>query len=511
MQEYDVVVIGAGNAGLSAACKMAKSGKKTLLLERHNLPGGCATSFRRGRFEFETSLHELCDYGPPSDPGEVRKLLNDEYGLDIRWCEVPDTFRVIGKSYDGSLLDVTMPAGQQAFIDKMEAYVPGSRQSMENFFELAEETLAAIGYISASSGKADSNYLKEHYPNFLRTAAHTTNKVFRALKIPRKAQEILNTYWSYLGVDTERLSFMHYAAMVHKYINRSAYIPELTSHGLSLALLERFREMGGEVWFHTEATRILFSDDQHVCGVETNQGSVACRYVISNVNPHTVYANMLPAEIVPERELKLANARKHSGRAFVLYLGLNKSAEELGISDYSIFLPPSMDSAATFRTMNSIADNDYSIFLCYNVVNPKISPPGTAVLSFTTFYSEDCWGKVNPEDYVKTKNGVARRMIEKFEATTGIAIQDAIEEVAVATPWTFARYIGTPQGTMYGYETNEWDSMMARLMMLNEDYPIKGLKFAGAFGPRGDGYSATYICGELIAKLTLKDMAEEAK
>ena len=52
--------------------------------------------------------------------------------------------------------------------------------------------------------------------------------------------------------------------------------------------------------------------------------------------------------------------------------------------------------------------------------------------------------------------------------------------------------------------------MMPRLMMLGEDYPIKGLKFCGAGGPRGDGYSAAYICGDLMGKLTLKQMAEEA-
>ena len=36
----------------------AKAGKKTLLIEQHNLPGGVASSFRRGRFEFDTALHD---------------------------------------------------------------------------------------------------------------------------------------------------------------------------------------------------------------------------------------------------------------------------------------------------------------------------------------------------------------------------------------------------------------------------------------------------------------------
>ena len=73
MRKYDAVVIGAGNGGLAAACRMAKGGKKTLLIERHNLPGGCASSFRRGRFEFETALHEICEWGTKENPGGCRK------------------------------------------------------------------------------------------------------------------------------------------------------------------------------------------------------------------------------------------------------------------------------------------------------------------------------------------------------------------------------------------------------------------------------------------------------
>lgn len=510
MLQYDVIVAGAGNGGISAACKLAKEGKKVLLIERHNIPGGCASSFRRGRFEFEVSLHEFCDFGPAEDPGDARQILIDQYGLDISWLRVPDTFRVIGTARSGHRIDATMPCGVKAFIDKMEEYVPGSRQSMEDFFALAKETQEATVYINSSNGNPDSSVLKKQYPNFLRTAAYPTNKVLDALKMPEDAQDILNTYWVYLGVDTERLSFMHYAAMVYKYVSRSAYIPELTSHGLSLALIERFRQMGGEVWYNTTVNKVLFDGDR-ACGVSTTQGDVKADYVILNINPHIAYANMIPKEVIPEREIKLCNARSHCARAYVLYLGLNKSAEELGIKDYSIFFPSTMDSQKTFDSMRGLDSNNYSIALCYNVVNPGISPEGTCMMSFTTCFSEDVWGDVKVEDYAAQKNKIAKRMIDQFERETGIAIHDAIEEFEVASPWTFARFINSPQGTMYGYETNEWDSMMARLMMLSEDYPIKGLKFVGAHGPRGDGYSSTFICGEVIGRLTLKDMEAEGK
>ena len=62
-KRYGYVVIGAGLGGLGAAVELAGNGADTLLLERHNLPGGNATSFVRGRFEFEPSLHEIGSAG----------------------------------------------------------------------------------------------------------------------------------------------------------------------------------------------------------------------------------------------------------------------------------------------------------------------------------------------------------------------------------------------------------------------------------------------------------------
>ena len=82
MSDYDVVVIGAGNGGLTSALTLAKNGLKVLLLEKHNIPGGCATSFIRGRFEFEVALHQLSGMGTDDRPGPLRELLRELGVLD---------------------------------------------------------------------------------------------------------------------------------------------------------------------------------------------------------------------------------------------------------------------------------------------------------------------------------------------------------------------------------------------------------------------------------------------
>ena len=509
MPKFDAVVIGAGNGGLAAACRLAKAGKKTLLIEQHNLPGGVASSFRRGRFEFETALHELCEFGSAENPGGCRQTIVDEFGLDINWYMVPDNFRVITTARDGSPIDATLPCGRENFINKMEEYVPGCRESVEKFFDLGTETLAAGKYMTASGGHPDSKLMQEKYPNFLRTAAYPVNRVLKALKMPDKAQDIMNTYWGYLGVDADHLSFMQYVNMVCLYVNHGAWIPEKTSNQLTTGLLERFRAMGGTAWFNCRAEEILFDEEEHVTGLRTTSGTVDTRYIICNANPTMTYANLVPQSIVPDRERKLAAARRYSARMFVVYMGLNRSAEELGLKDYSYFLPQSADSVKEYESLKRIETNKYNIALCYNVVNPKASPEGTCIVSLTTTYMEDCWSEIDPKDYVKTKNKVASDMIDWFEEKTGIIIRPYIEEFEVATPWTFCRYASVPQGAAYGYELRDWDNMMPRMMMMREEYPIKGLRFCGAASIRGDGFNSAIFSGDMMGKLTLAQMKEE--
>ena len=58
-KKYDVIVIGSGLGGMTAANRLAKGGSSVLLLEAHNKLGGFATWFKRqtGDHIFDVSLH----------------------------------------------------------------------------------------------------------------------------------------------------------------------------------------------------------------------------------------------------------------------------------------------------------------------------------------------------------------------------------------------------------------------------------------------------------------------
>ena len=507
MKKYDAVVIGAGNGGLTAAVRLLQGGARVLLVEKHNLPGGFATSFRRGRFEFEASLHELNDFGTADNAGDLRELF-DQLGMTnkVEWLQIPEAYRVISRA---EKLDATLPFGVKEFIDKTEKYVPGSRESVTKFFDLAEEVRLAQAYSNSVNGKTDPKVMVNKYGNFVRSGSYSVNEVLRALKMPKKAQDILNAYWCYLGAHCDDLSFVHYASMVNRYMKRGASMPKMRSHEISLAFVERIRELGGDVLFNTEAVKILTDDkDGGVSGVVLDDGTqIETRHVVANCAPHLVFGRMM--DKAPEAEVRATHARKFAGRGFTMFLGLNKSADELGVENHNYFLYDTMDTAAQYEKMRTIKDNNAQATVCLNRAYPECSPKGTCMMYFTTLYMSDDWGNVKPEDYYKTKNYVANKMIDRFEQDTGAKLRDSIEEISVATPMTYAHYCGHPEGVIYGYESQYWDGLMPRLQMMAEDHKVRGLRFAGGYAMRLSGYSSAYFSGDIVGRQTVGDIKRE--
>ena len=503
MDAYDVIVVGAGNGGLTAAATTAKQGLKTLLLEKHNIPGGCASSFRRGRFEFETTLHEMSGYGNAEAPGQVRKLF-EALGVRAEMIPVEDAFRAIVTGPDG--YDVTLPTGIEAFVAKMEQTVAGSGKSVSDFFKLAGDVGRAMGYLG--KGAPDPAVLAAEHLNFMKVAAQPVGAVLDDLGMPKRAQEIFMTYWPYCGTPRSEFSFVLYALMVNNYISQQAYITKDRSHEISLALEECVRNYGGEIWYNTEVTKLLIKDGRCYGVVIAGGRELRAKQVIANISPNRVFGSMVDESEAPKGEIKRANARKVGMTGFCVYLGLDKSPEELGIKDYSVFISSTADSDEQFRRMHTLEENDFFIMNCLNIDNPDCSPPGTSLLWSTTLYGPEVWASVKPSEYKATKNRLAKKMIDQYEAATGIRIHDCIEEISVTTPATFARYLHTPNGAIYGYHNQLWDTMLPRVMSMRDEQYVQGLRFCGGHSTLTLGYGPSYENGQMMGSLAALDIKE---
>ena len=510
MDKYDVIVIGAGNGGLGAACRILNAGKTCLVCEKHNIPGGFATSFVRGRFEFEASLHEFNGIGTPEEPGSTR-ILFEQLGVadKIEWIQLKDAYHLISEA-EG--YDYVMPFGWEAFAKANNQLHPDGEKYINEFFELCQQIRDAMGYIGEMKGRPDPQVMMEKYPDYLACGSYSVNEAFEALGYPKEIVDNLNTYWCYLGADGNNLSFLHYANMIYSYFSKGATIPKYRSHELSIAFEERIHELGGDIWFNSEVEKILTDEEGHVCGVRLKDGrEIESRHVIANCSPHVVYGKLLDSGAVPERALRLTNFRKLAGRGFTVFLGISRSAEELGLKDHNYFIYDTSDSVKQYESMKTIGNTAAQATVCLNNADPDCSPEGTCIIYMTTLFTDDAWSSVAKEDYFKVKNKVAADMISRFEKATGTCIHDYIEEIAIATPETYARYCGHPQGTVYGYESQYYDGLMNRIQMVEEDRFVPGLRIGGGYGERLLGFPSSYKSGVNEASRTLRDMEKEGR
>jgi len=505
---YNVIVAGAGNGGLVAAAILAKKGVKVLLLEQHNLPGGFASSFVRGRFEFETSLHELCSMGEPDDKEGIRRIFEDQLGIEESFIKVPEAYRIIIPE-EG--INTSIPFGVEYFIEAIEKVVPGSKKSVKHFWQLVEDIHNAIIYVGRSQGKVDKMEMLRNHSNFIKTGGYTVDEVLNALKMPLKAQRIVTAYWCYLGVPTSRLSFTIFASMLRTYIRGGGWIPRYRSHGFTTALDKKIHELGGEVEYNTRIKKILVKDGK-ISGVETSKGEfIRTNHVIANISPTAVYNKLIyPQNQVPEIAYKYVNARTHGVTLLVVYLGLDKSAEELGITDYSYFIYDKGSTDALYHesTKNLEIAHPAQATVCLNKAIPDCSPPGTSIVYITTLFRPESWKNVKEENYFDLKTKFANQLINDFEKATGTKIHDSIEECEVATPITFSHYTKVYNGVIYGYENDIWDSVVARLQSMNYEKYIDGLEFCGGFSMQGHGYSSSLDSGRLAALITLQKLIE---
>ena len=81
-----------------------------------------------------------------------------------------------------------------------------------------------------------------------------------------------------------------------------------------------------------------------------------------------------------------------------------------------------------------------------------------------------------------------------------------IEQISIATPMTYARYGGHPEGGIYGYESKYDDGLTARLLMMKDDKMTKGLRFCGGSAMRLSGYSSAYFSGDISGRQTAGDI-----
>jgi prolycopene isomerase len=497
MPVYDAVVIGAGNGGMTAALTLAQAGKKVLLLERHNIPGGCATSFVRGRFEFEVALHQLSGMGSQERPGPLRAILGEMGVMDrLEFVEIENLYRVV---FPGTF-DITLPTNREGLVAELAKLFPGEGDAVSRFMDLvyrfSMEMVQGLFF-------HDPDISKEKYPVYFTYAFRNSQEVLDEFFESPLLKSILSVYWGYVGVPPSMLPFGDLAIMLWAYIEFKPYHLKGGSQAMSNALLDAYLAAGGEVRFNCAAKKIVVAGGA-VKGVITEQGDrVETACVVSNASTIHTYIDLIDREEVPAAELNAFKSHTIGPSAFTLYMGLDCEPAEVGIHETTNFITTTVDADRAFDLWKTMEQQGWALLTCYDVSDPDFSPPGTCQAALVALQYGDPWYAVSPQEYADAKYRYAEGMLQLAEKVFP-KIRGHIEEVEAATPLTHLRYLGHPGGAIYGFEQYAKDSPY----FLTNRSSIRGLYFAGAWVGSG-GFQPTLTSGRSTARAVLKALKNQ--
>jgi all-trans-retinol 13,14-reductase len=469
---YDIIIIGAGLGGLTAGAKLAREGKKVLLIEQHNQPGGCATTFKKGDFTFEVGLHEM---DGPSQRDMKNRIFNDlDVFNNVDFIKVPEFYRFINDRFS-----VTVPHEPETAIERLSTLFPGEEDGIKSYFnQLLTPPKRTTGITEKDNNVAD----------FLDSIISNDD-----LKL------ILLGNLGYFHDDPGSLSLSYYTMAQKSYYTGGASFIKGGSQKLSDYLAGFIKDHDGKLLLNHIVTGIL-TDNNKVAGVTYKKKNDPSTANLTATGDEIIANNAIPnvAELLPPEkgsELKKEISTLRPGASLLtLYLGFNKPPAELGHNYYSTAVFDS--SIKSIRDIHKNNNDDFTrrsfIFVDYGQIDSDLAPDGKSVGAICCIdYLKD-WENLDRKEYYSKKKQVSETLIDRLEKVIP-GIKNNIEYAETATSSTVKRYTLNPGGAVYGF------AQTPSRKIFDAFKPLDNLHFASAWGKTGGGFSGVIIGGYLSA------------
>lgn len=330
---HEVVVVGAGIGGLTTAALLAARGIDVCILERESQGGGCATTFERFGYEFETTAGLYAAWGAD----EIHARIFAELPVAS-----PEAQR-LSPAYVVRLPDMTevcMGRGDESvedFESKLGDAFPECAAAAINFYrELAP--IAEVLQRSVRRAPDLATLARVRRMKLMATEARHASRVL-ALQQHTAAQHLAHTSHRFrrfidaqlqifAGCASNECAYL-YAVVALDLPRRGMYALPGGASAIAHALTDSIKRSGGRVRFDTTALRLAFDESGRAVGVTLLNGETvkASRAVVSNLTVWDTYGKLVGLKRTPDElreRLKLAPG----WGAYLIYLGADEEAIE---------------------------------------------------------------------------------------------------------------------------------------------------------------------------------------
>jgi len=434
---YDVIVVGGGLAGMTAANKLGKSGRKVLLLEAHNKLGGFATWFKRAKGDhiFDISLHGF----PVGMIKTCKKYWSREIASRIVQLK---KVRFVNKMYDLES-DFTV----EDFSRILRDFFKVDDKAVAGFFE----ELSSMNYYDPPQ-MTNYQLFQKHFPD--RADIH------RFLLEPIV----------YANGSTMEDPAITYGIVFSNFMSKGVF----TFEGGTDLVIEMMRDEliknGVDIKLHSKVDKIVIEEGK-VKGIELQGRFIQAKSVLSNGNVMSTIFKMAGEENFSQDFIEKARKVRLNTSSCQVYMGIRKGEELPDVGDLIFYSEAEEFSTDELLSINT-KSRTFSIY--YPHCRPQQEEQRYTIVSSTNARYED-WVGLSDEAYEEKKAEMIKDTLAAIEKVIP-GVTSKIDFLDSSTPLTIERYTHHQKGSSFGTKFEGLDISMGMHKQVN------GLFHSGSVG-----------------------------
>lgn len=521
MSDYDVIIVGGGHNGLTAAAYLAKAGRKVLVLEKRPILGGTAvTEELIPGFRFST----IADGTGYLDPQIIRDLTLHAFGLEMLPGEVVafvplpdgrqltiwrDTERTVKEIAAFSTADAARYPEFLALMNKIAGVVRGLMHLVP--LDLPEVGLADLRRMLSLTGAART------------LGRHNLHHLLRVLPMP--VADLLNEWFesdvvrgaiAASGVRDITWGPMEAGTaytLLYKWTGSNSGLFRSTGAvrggmgALTQAIVNAATSFGAKVRTGTEAKHILLANGRATGVTLANGETITATALVSSADPRTTFMQLVGPRYLPTAFLRHVSNIKYRGSAARIHLALKDVPRFTAATDNDLLcgaiqIAPSMtylQRGYDHVKYGRYSQQPYLDIRIPTLNDPSLAPAGQHTMSITAKYAPYCLRDSDWEAERPRFGEVVLNTLEEYAPD----IRDLIHDMVVLTPLDLEREYSLPEGNLNHGEMTLDQFFHMRPIPGYAQYttPINALYLGGAGSHPGGGI--TGIPGRQAAQAVL--------
>ena len=496
---YDVIVVGAGLGGMTAASLLAKRGLSVLMIEQQNKPGGACTSFKREDHVFDAGAAMLYGFGEKGFR-PFRFLIN-ELEEDI---EVVAHATLARMTFEGH--EIVFWPDIERYLEELFTLFPEEKDGLRAFYAdlykmyvnivIKNEVIAPPSEFSPRQGL---RRLISDPLSILRMQKLLSTSTKDLLKKYFHTPEIFNFFdklcsaYSYTTAD-ETPAVMAATMFIDNHVG-GVYFPAGGAQMLPNTIEKALERDGGHVLYRQLVDEILI-DEGEAYGVRLQDGvEIRAERVIANATVWNIYGKLVRSEHIAPERLKWAQALVPTFPSMTLYMVVDREAVPQGTYPWEIFI----------ENRKVIDSSDLTLYI-NSLVDASLCPPEHLVV-MAIAPNLCAWPHAgdpgyHSAEYEAQKQREAGRMLDQIEQHIP-GFRQHIRTLIIGTPTTIERFLLKNGGAVGGPKNQIGQEMLKRLHARSE---WKNLYFCGDSTVMATGAPATTVSGIGAANVILREL-----